>query len=321
VETLTPALIAEAAQFLKGRILSTPVEASPGLTSALGVPVFLKLECFQLTGSFKIRGAFFALSRLRGRDKSAGVLTCSAGNHGLAVAWAARELGLRAAVCVPSSVDAAKRDAIASLGAEVRVSEFPGFDETQDWAVEQARRESRFFLSAFDDAAVMAGNGGALYQEVRAQVPEARVFILPVGGGGLSAGFSFAAKLADPESVIVGCQHERSPGLKVSLEAGRAITRLPAVDTLAGGLEGGLGAETFEVLRRRVGRVALASEEELFGGVRWMLENHRVLIEPSAAAPVAACLNRRTGDLPGPAVVVLSGRNLSVPALRTIFCG
>ena len=316
---LTLELIEEARRFLSGRIRRTPVEISPGLSDLAGVPVWLKLESLQVTGSFKIRGALFRLSKLSDAEKRAGVATCSAGNHGLGIALAARELGVSARVYVPRSIDESKRAGIAGLGAEILVSEYDGYDQTEAWAKHETEGSGRIFISAFDDDAIMAGNGGTLALEVLEDVPEARVFFLPVGGGGLSAGFSFVAKAAHSDSRIVACQLERSPALKLSLQRGAAVTRIRAIETAAGGLEGGIGRKTFEVLRSRVDRVALISEAEIFDAVRWMLDAHQYLIEPSAAATVAACLMGKAGRLDGPAVVVLSGRNVSLETLRRIL--
>src|SRR5262249_48943743 len=149
----------------------------------LGVPVFLKLESMQLTGSFKIRGALFRLSKLTAEERRDGIVTCSAGNHGKAVAYAAREMGIRATICVPRSVDRAKYEGMVAMGADVRVSEFDGYDDTEEWAMALAAGGS--FISSFDDYAIMAGNGGTTAIEVQQDVPDARTFILPVGGGGL----------------------------------------------------------------------------------------------------------------------------------------
>ena len=261
------ALIKEAAAFLDGRIRRTPVEPSPGLSAALGVPVWLKLESLQVTGSFKFRGALFRMSRLTSDERHAGVLTCSAGNHGKGVAYAARESGVYAKVCVPRSVDRSKLQAIAGLGADVCVSEFDGYDDTEEWAKQLAVAEHRPFLSAFDDYDVMA-----------------------------------------------------SPALRLSLDAGRAITRLPAVETLAAGVEGGIGAVTFPVLAPLVDRVVLVTEAEILEGMRWMLANHQYLIEPTSAVAIAACFSGRIGPLNGPAVVVITGRNVSAETVRKILC-
>lgn len=317
---LTPALIQSAAQFLDGKVRRTPLEPSPDLSAHLEVPVWLKLESLQLTGSFKIRGAWFALSRLTAAQRRTGVLTCSAGNHGKALAYVAKAEGVHATICVPKSVDEAKYRGMVALGAEVRVSPFAGYDETEDWALEQASREGKHFLSAFDDYDIMAANGGALALEVLDQAPDARAFILPVGGGGMAAGFAFHLKNRHPDSALIGCQHQLSPGLARSLEAGRAITRLPAIDTVAGGVEGGLGKLPYEVLHSRIDRVALLSESEILEGVRWILNKHQYLVEPSAAVTIAACLSGKIGRLGAPAVVVLSGRNVSSATLKKILC-
>jgi threonine dehydratase len=302
-------LISEAAGFLRGKIRRTPVEYSAGLSEILGVPVWLKLESLQLTGSFKIRGAMFAISKLNGN-----VITCSAGNHGKAVAYVSRG----ATICVPRSVDKSKFDAMVRMGADVRVSEFDGYDETQDWAMEMAAREKKYFLSPFDDDAVMAANGGTVAMEALEDAPDARTFVLPVGGGGLSAGFASWAKHSLADATIIGCQHLLSPALRMSLDAGEAITRLPVVETLAGGVEGGIGARTFAVLRPLVDSVALVSEAEILEGVRWMVANHQYLIEPTAAVTIAACLTGKVRAV-GPVVVVVSGRNVSSETVRRIY--
>jgi threonine dehydratase len=316
---LTRSLIEEARTFLSDKIRRTPVEESRVLSDRLGVPVWLKLESLQLTGSFKVRGALFRLSRLSPEERRAGVATCSAGNHGKAVAYAARGMGLTPRIYVPRSVDRAKHREMVELGAEVVVSEFEGYDDTEEWAMRQSKESGRVFVSAFDDDDVMAANGGTLALEVLDQVPEARSFVLPVGGGGLAGGFSFAALQRVPQGLVVGCQLEASPALKLSLDRGEAVTRLTAVATTAGGLEGGIGANPFEVLRSRIGRVALISEEEIFEGLRWMLSEHHYLVEPSAAVTVAACLTGKAGSFDSPAVVVLSGRNVALETLRRML--
>ncbi len=315
------ALVQEAAAFLKGKIRRTPVEPSHKLSKALGVEVWLKLESLQLTGSFKIRGAFFRLSKLTDAEKRDGVVTCSAGNHGKAVAYAAREMKVRATVCVPKSVDKAKYEAMVAIGADVRVSEFDGYDDTETWARAMAAKGGLTFISPFDDYAVMAANGGSSAMETLEQAPSAKTFVLPVGGGGLAAGFAFEVKHRFPESgVVIGCQHVLSPALQMSLEASRAITKLPAVETMAGGVEGGIGELTFEVLKSRVDRVALVTEEEIREGVRWMLEHHQYLIEPTAAVTIAACIGGKIGTLESPAVVVISGRNVGTDTVKKILC-
>ncbi len=316
---MSPELVSEAADYLQGRVRRTPVEFSPSLSKILGVPVWMKLESLQLTGSFKIRGALFRISRLTAEERRDGVITCSAGNHGKAVAYAARQEGVRATVCVPRSVDRSKYQGIVALDADVRISDFDGYDDTEEWARGLAAQQGLTFLSPFDDYAVMAANGGTLAMEAMEERPEARAFILPVGGGGLAAGFAFWAKLHSREIQIVGCQHRLSPALRLSLDAGHAITKLPAVETAAGGVEGGIGALAFGVLGPRVDQVALVTEDEILDGVRWMLAEHQYLIEPTAAVALAACLTGRVEHLTEPAVVIVSGRNVSAEVVKGIL--
>ena len=316
---LSMALVLEARRALEGRIRRTPVEASPGLSEKAGVPVFLKLESLQLTGSFKIRGAFFVLSRLSADERRRGIVTCSAGNHGKAVAYVARELGVPAEIHVPRNVDESKYQGMLALGADVVRSDFDGFDETEKLARAAAAKSGRPFLTAFDDALILAANGGTLAAEVLEDCLEARTFLLPVGGAGLAGGFAYYAKTALPDCRIVGCQHALSPALALSLERGEAVLTLPPVATTAGGLEGGIGRTGFEMLRSRIDGVALITEEEIFDAVRFMLDRHQYLIEPSSAVTVAAVLTGKAGRLDSPAVAVISGRNVALPTIRKIL--
>ena len=313
------ALIDEARRALEGRIRRTPLEDSPALAEAAGAPVSLKLECFQLTGSFKIRGAFFAMSRLSAAERVQGVVTCSAGNHGKAVAYVAREMGIPAEVHVPRNVDEAKYRAIVSLGAVIVRSATDSYDETEEIAKLEAAASGRTFLTAFDDDVILAANGGTLAAEVLEDAPEARTFLLPVGGAGLAGGFAYYAKSVLPESRIIGCQHAQSPALALSLARGEAVVRLPPVDTTAGGVEGGIGRTGFAVLKDRVDGVALVTEEQIFGGVRFMLDRHQILIEPSSAVVIAAILERKIERLDAPAVAVVSGRNVAMATIRRIL--
>jgi threonine dehydratase len=319
VDVLDAALVAEARRAIAGRVRRTPVEESPGLSEIAGVPVSLKLECLQLTGSFKIRGAFFVLSRLSAADRARGIVTCSAGNHGKAVAHVARELGIPAEIHVPRGVDEAKYRAIVALGARAVRSELDGFDETEQIAKAEAARSGRPYLTAFDDPAILAANGGTLAAEVLEDAPLARTFLLPVGGAGLAGGFAFHAKSVLPDARIVGCQHTLSPALALSLERGEAVLKLPPVSTAAGGLEGGIGKTGFDVLKSRIGGVALLTEEEIFEAVRFMLDRHQYLVEPSSAVTIAAILSGRGGPFASPAVAVVSGRNVALATIRRIL--
>ena len=317
--TLDLKLIDEAAAFLAPRIRSTPLEESPYLSGLLGTPVFLKLEFLQITGSFKLRGAMFRLSKLTSDERTAGVVTCSAGNHGWAVAYAAKLLQTPATVYVPAEVDESKARGIVSMGATVIRSDFPGYDATEDFAVAQAKLLNQIFISPYDDYAVMAANGGTIAKEILKTVPEIRTFVVPVGGGGLAAGLGFFVKESVREYSLIACQHAESPALQLSLERSQAVTELPPIRTLAGGIEGGIGALTFPVLKDIVDRVILLSEHEIIEALEWLLVEHRYLIEPSSAVTLAACLTNKLDRVKGPVAIVLTGRNIAIDSLRFIL--
>jgi threonine dehydratase len=320
---LSEGLVQEAVAFLSGRIRRTPVEFSPALSAIVGVPIWLKLEFLQITGSFKVRGALFRLSKVSGTERDLGIVTSSAGNHGKAVAYAAKELGLRAVVCVPSSVDEAKYRGIVELGADVRLSPFPGYDATEDWARAEAAREGLPFVSPYDDEGIIAAGGGSLAAEILEDLPDARTFFVPTGGGGLAAGFACHTLSHHADSRIICCQHERSPGLLRSIEAGHAVRGLPAIETSAGAIEGGVAPLPFEVLCDRVGldhiAVALVSESEIETAVQWMLETHQYLIEPASAAALAAAMKGGSPLTTSPAVIVLTGRNVSTKVVSRLL--
>ena len=313
------ALVDDARRALDGRIRRTPIEASPGLSELARAPVFVKLESLQLTGSFKIRAACFVLSRMSADERQRGIVTCSAGNHGKAVAFMARELGVPTEIHVPRDVDQAKYQAMLALGASVVRSDFEGYDDTERVARAAAAASGRPFLTAFDDIRILAANGGTLAAEVLEDCREARTFLLPVGGGGLSGGFAYYAKQVLGDCRVIGCQHEGSPALALSLERGEAVVSLPPFATTAGGLEGGIGRTGFDVLRTRIDGVALVSEAEIFEAIRFMLERHQYLIEPSAAVTVAAILTGKAGRLGSPTVAVISGRNVALATIRRIL--
>jgi threonine dehydratase len=312
-------LIEQASKFLKGKVRKTPLEYSPSLSKILGGPVYLKLEFLQITGSFKLRGAMFYLSTLSEKDKKKGIAACSAGNHGLGCAYAARELGIPCTVFVPKNVDQAKFEKMIQLGANVIKSDYIGYDDTLAWAKKVTEEKGLLLVSAFDDEKIMAGNGGSLAVEILDEIPDATNFILPVGGGGLMGGFSFYIKSERKNSRMIGCQHEQSPALKLSLEKEKAITEIPGIETIAGGIEGGLGEKCFEVLKTRIDEVALASEEEIKNGFRWMLENHQYLIEPTAAVALGCVLSGKIKKPQGPTVIVLTGRNVSYSTIKNLI--
>ena len=313
-------LVLEARKALAGRIRRTPIEFSPALSDVAKVPVFLKLESLQLTGSFKIRGAFFVMLRLSEEERRRGIVTCSAGNHGKGVAFVARELAIPAEIHVPRNVDESKYQGMLALGANVARS--PLRRVRRDRAARKERGRA---------------HGTAIHQRIRRRAHpgrERRVrsrrrrsrtacprgpFFCPSAAPGLAGGFAFYAKTALPDCRIIGCQLALSPALALSLERGEAVLSLPPIVTTAGGLEGGIGKTGFDVLRSRVDGVALITEEEIFEAVRFMLDKHQYLIEPSSAVTVAAILTGKAGRLESPVAAVISGRNVALATIRRIL--
>lgn len=306
-------LIDEAFKMLNGKVRRTPIDSSSKLSKLIGTPAFLKLENLQITGSFKLRGALFYISQLK--ERKLGVACCSAGNHGIAVAYAAKMEGIPCRVYVPSSVDQAKHEKLIELDAKVIVSEFPGYDETLNWALSETEKNKIPFISAFDDPIIIAANGGTIAREIQEELPGAKNFILPIGGGGMAAGFASFLR----GKRIICCQLKDSPAFALSLKQGKAVTQLPPCETAAGGIEGGIGALPFEMLKEHgVNEVCLLSEEEVFEGVRFMLQQHQMLVEPSSAVVIAAALFKKLPKLTGPTVFVISGRNVSYQTIKKI---
>lgn len=319
MQPLSLDLIHHAVSFLQGKIRKTPLEFSPDLSEKLKVPVFLKLEFLQKTGSFKLRGALFYLSTLSEQEKKRGVAACSAGNHGLGIAYAAREMGIACTIFVPDSVEQLKYEKLIQLGARVRRSPFDGYDDTLEWSVEEAAKEQLTLISGFNDERIMAGNGGSLAYEILEDLPDVRNVITPIGGGGLAAGLAFYLKEKRQQINVVGCQHKELASFQLSLEKRRVAEKLAPIKTVAGGIALGVGTKSFEILKDRVRDVALLSEEEIVDGFCWVLEHHQYLIEPTSSVVVSACLFDRLPRLSGPTVLVLTGRNVSFKTIHELI--
>ncbi|MEM1283201.1 MAG: pyridoxal-phosphate dependent enzyme [Chlamydiota bacterium] len=316
---LSCTMIEEASRYLKGKIVHTPTAHSSPLSEMLSENCYLKMEMLQTTGSFKVRGALYYLSTLTDNEKAQGVVACSAGNHGLGVSYAAKQLGVRCVVHVPSSVDESKFNKMKKLGAEVIKSEFPGYDETLEWSIQQSKEHSLHPISAFDDVRIMAGNGGTLGSEILEEHPDMENVIFPVGGGGLGAGLAYYLKEKKPSIRLIGCQHIDSPALKMSLERGEAVTELPPIETIAGGIEGGIGKNSFAILQNKVDDVVLLTEQEIREGVKWLIKNHQLISEPSSVVTISAIISNKMPTLKGKVINLLSGSNVSFRTLKGII--
>jgi threonine dehydratase len=300
-----------AAERLRSYVVRTPLEQSAALSELCGVDVWLKYECFQLTGSFKLRGALNALQLLDGPPR---VVTASAGNHGLGVARAAALLGVSALVVIPETASAPKVEALRRSGATL-IQFGLTYDDAEAEGLRRAGAEGVPFISAYNDAGVVAG-GGTIALEIFADLPDAKTLVVAAGGGGLIGGIGVAAHGLDPAVAVYGVQSEASPALHAALQHGHVVpveVRPSLADGLAGNIE--QGSITFDLLRAHTREVLLVSEAEIEEAMRWLLMNERVVVEGSAAVGVAALLGRKL-QAEGPLVVILTGRNVAAAALQ-----
>lgn len=272
----------------------------------------LKLEVFQPTGSFKVRGALNALSAVEpGRD----VVTASAGNAGLGLAWAARRLGRPVTVVVPGNASAAKVDALQRFPVEL-VQVGTSYDDAEAEALRRADAGA-YYLSSYNDPAVIAGQA-TLGVELDAQLEGPCTVVSSVGGGGLAAGLALWATTR-PDVTVVGVEAEASQAVSAAVRAGRVVD-VEVGPTLADGMAGGIeqGCVTVDVIRDHVAQLTTVTEAEIVAGMRYLLSRHGLLTEGSGAVPVAAVLAGKV-DTSGPVVAVVSGRNIALPVLTQVL--
>ena len=281
----------------------TPVYSSETLGRRSGRPVFLKAENLQRTGSFKIRGAVNRIARLTEAERAAGVVTASAGNHGQAVALAAREAGVKATVFMPQDAPMAKLDATRSYGAEVVLAGF-GYDEAQA-AAQDAVEQGATMVHAFEDEVVIAGQG-TLGLELAEQVEGVETVVVPIGGGGLASGIAIALKELRPEIRIAGVQAAACAPLAGGGAIGSTIADGIAVKKP--------GALTSAILEELVDELVTVSDEEIAETIVLLLERVKLVVEGAGAASVAALLTGKVSGS-GPACAVLSGGNIDASLL------
>ena len=316
----TLAGIRAAAAALAGMVLRTPLVPSPALAGAAGHEVLLKLESLQPTGAFKLRGAANAIRRLPAEARRRGLVCCSTGNHGRAVAFAAARAGARATICLSALVPDGKVRAIAALGAEVR-----RVGKSQDDAQAEVDRlvaaEGMAEIPPFDHPDVIAGQG-TIGLELLDERPDLAAIVVPLSGGGLIAGIAVAAKALKPGIRIIGVSMENGAAMAASLAAGRPVevTEVPSLaDSLGGGI--GLGNRwTFALCRALVDDVVLVSEAEIYRAMRLLFLDRRLVTEGAAAVGAAALLAGRL-RLDGPAALVVSGCNVDPDQFIAVASG
>ena len=292
---------------------------------ALGPDIWLKLETEQHTGSFKVRGALARLAALSGAERSAGVVTASAGNHGLGVAFAARVMGVEARVFVPRDTPLIKREGIAGHGARVEVMAEPGYDQAEAKARAAAAKTGEVFVSPYDDPYVAAGNGGTIAEEILEQLGALDSIVMPVGGGGLLAGVAAEVKRSGRSVRLVGVQSEASPAMTRSLEEGRAHETWEPAPTFAEGLEGGVAAGSVERAKAAGVAMHLVTEAAIADAMRFAHSQLGLRVEGSAAVPIAWALGEghrepaRTAG--GARVLIITGRNVDERVWAAVLAG
>lgn len=306
-ELVTREDIASARKVLANVVRTTPLEPSRQLTALLDGPVWLKCENVQRSGSYKVRGAYFRISRLEPGERARGVVAASAGNHAQGVALAAALMGTQATVFMPANAPLPKVAATKGYGATVELGG-ANVDEAIVAARQYAERTGAILIHPFDHPDVIAGQG-TVGLEIIEQCPDVASIVVPVGGGGLISGVAVAAKAAKPDVKIIGVQAEGCSTIAPSLRAGHPI-RLESYFTIADGIAVGQpGDLTFAHIRRLADEVVAVGDEDIARALVTLLERAKLVVEPAGAVGVATLLAGLVRP-PTPAVVVLSGGNI-----------
>ncbi len=305
--------ILKARRVLQGVISRTPLTRSEGLSEASGAEIYVKWENLQKTGSYKPRGAFYRMNMLTPAERRKGVITISAGNFALGIAWAANMMGVEATIVVPENAAKVKVQECRSLGAEVLVHG-RYFDEANEYCMKLVERNDKVFVSAEDDFDVYAGHGTVGY-EMLEDLPDVETILVPVGGGGLATGVSCWAKTVNPGIRIIGVQSTAAHTLHECFHAGRMVD-VPVPPTICEGLAGGITRLMLDLALKYFDDIVLAEEEALKSAIIWTLKNERQLLEGSAVVGPAAVLQGKVKFRKGEKVaVVATGGNIDVEIL------
>ena len=304
--------IYHAAFVLKDIIRKTDVISAPELNP--DADIILKTENLQVTGSFKLRGAYNKIASLTPEQRAAGIIACSAGNHAQGVAYAARECGAKAVIVMPTTTPLIKVNRTKALGAEV-VLHGDVYDDAAAHAARLAEEKGYTFIHPFDDPDVATGQG-TIAMEIVKDLPLVDVILVPVGGGGLATGVSTLAKLLKPNVKVIGVEPEGAACLKASLEAGKVVT-LPTVNTIADGTAVKTpGSRIFPWLQKNLDGIITVSDQELVTAFLDMVENHKMVVENSGLLAVAAL--RHIDGRDKKVVSVLSGGNMDVITMSSV---
>ena len=312
---LTIDKVYEARDVLKDVARKTDVIYAPKLKP--GVELYLKTENLQTTGSFKVRGAYYKMSKLTAEEKARGVVACSAGNHAQGVALAAQKSGIKSVICLPDGAPISKVEATKSYGAEVCLVEGV-YDDAYQRALELRDQQGYTFLHPFNDEDVIAGQG-TIALELIEQLPDFDAVIVPIGGGGLISGIAYTLKTLKPSVKIIGVEASGAPSMKNSVEHG-GIEALASVSTIADGIAVKKpGDLTYEFCSKYVDEIVTVTEDEISAAILALMEGHKLVTEGAGAVGVAAVLFNKV-QLAGKKVVcLLSGGNIDVTILSRVI--
>lgn len=279
--------------------------------------VFLKPECLQKTGSFKIRGAYYKISQLSDEEKAKGVVACSAGNHAQGVALGATAMGIRSLICLPEGAPISKVEATKRLGAEVCL--VPGvYDDAYERALKLRDEHGYTFIHPFDDENVIAGQG-TIGLELLDQLPDVEAVVVPVGGGGLISGIAFAIKSLNPNVKVYGVQAAGAASMVQSLHDHKQ-EMLPSVSTIADGIAvKEPGQHTFDICSKFVDDVVTVSEDEICAAILHLIESEKMVAEGAGAASVAAVMFNKVPVKGKKTICVVSGGNIDVTILNRVI--
>jgi threonine dehydratase len=298
-------------------IYLSPCQLSCDLSELTGLPLHLKLENLQRTGSFKERGALNKLLTLSDAERAGGVVTASAGNHAQGVAFHASALGIRAQIVMPLATPQIKVAATRGFGAEV-ILHGANYDESCEEALRLCQAESRTFIHPFDDAEIISGQG-SIGLELLEQVPDLEAVVVPIGGGGLIGGIGCALKETNPKIRVIGVETEKQPSMLRAREAGVPVT-INAEATIADGIAvRRAGDLTLPLVSRYVDEIVTVDDEEIASAILILLEKEKTLAEGAGAAALAALLQSKTNLRNRHTVVVVSGGNIDVTLLAKII--
>ncbi|HNX99780.1 MAG TPA: threonine ammonia-lyase [Oscillospiraceae bacterium] len=309
---LSMEMIGDARNVLDGVARVTPLFNAP----AVGKNIYIKAENLQMTGAFKLRGAYYKISCLTEEERARGVIACSAGNHAQGIAYSATKNGVRSIICMPASAPLSKIEATKNYGAEVVLVDGV-YDDAYDRAVALAQEYGYTFAHPFNDERVIAGQG-TIALEILEQLPDAEQIIVPIGGGGLISGVAYAVKHLKPECRVIGVQAAGAPSMADSIRQGRII-ELPSVSTIADGIAVKKpGDLTFALCRQYVDEIVTVTESEIASAILTLMETQKTVAEGAGATSVAAAMFGKV-DTEKKTVCLVSGGNIDVSILSRVI--